>query len=591
MSSSASAGLVPGPSIGPLTTPTKRAAFAASADAGPSRARPAGVSPAYSSRRHSLYGIEDRIVIDPGSRIWKVGFSGEPDPRSAFYALDMSDVGRTGANEAWDLDPPRMRGVNGSRSEGERLIGVRVLKKLRETFVKHLMTDSKARKVIVIENTFLPIGVKEHIARALFDNLQVPSVSFTPSSLLSLAACGRITGLVVDVGWLESTVTPVFHSRPLYNLARSTPIAGRRSHKHLRVLLQHHANYIPAPSSLSHPLDRPRTQGIPSDLLTDELVQKILTEGCFVGDPHVPGQADELMEVDQTQEEGEAQESARIAQEWKDRYGDSSSAKDMRFSIPFGGSGLGPATIIVPGWIRERAAEILFADDDSEEPSIPRLILDCILKLPIDLRPTLISSMLIVGGTASLPGFIPRLRISLLQHLLPPPSNASSEQPKSPLNTIQSRKEETTMWRKKGHEPYKEIYGLASKVAIINDPAPLDGEGGNKGGKAPRWTPGLMSWVGGSLAGALKTSSAELTRETYDTNVSLSINRGENYKEELEISEIDLSTSVGVNIDDLKVGQAVRYQIDEDDDFRIVRKRGWKDSAGLSDWSRSSIKT
>ena len=31
--------------------------------------------------QHSLYGTEDRIIIDPGSRVWKVGFSGEGKPR------------------------------------------------------------------------------------------------------------------------------------------------------------------------------------------------------------------------------------------------------------------------------------------------------------------------------------------------------------------------------------------------------------------------------------------------------------------------------------------------------------------------------
>lgn len=44
-------------------------------------------SPHYTTtRRHSLYGTEDRVVIDPGSRIWKVGFSGEGKPRDVFYA-------------------------------------------------------------------------------------------------------------------------------------------------------------------------------------------------------------------------------------------------------------------------------------------------------------------------------------------------------------------------------------------------------------------------------------------------------------------------------------------------------------------------
>lgn len=44
-------------------------------------------SPHYTTtRRHSLYGTEDRIILDPGSRIWKVGFSGEGKPRDVFYA-------------------------------------------------------------------------------------------------------------------------------------------------------------------------------------------------------------------------------------------------------------------------------------------------------------------------------------------------------------------------------------------------------------------------------------------------------------------------------------------------------------------------
>jgi actin-related protein 10 len=35
------------------------------------------------------------------------------------------------------------------------------------------MTDPKSRKVIVIENPLLPTRIKEMIARALFEDLQV----------------------------------------------------------------------------------------------------------------------------------------------------------------------------------------------------------------------------------------------------------------------------------------------------------------------------------------------------------------------------------------------------------------------------------
>ena len=92
--------------------------------------------------------------------------------------------------------------------------------------LRYLMVDPKSRKVIIIESPLLPMLVKDRMARALFDNLmvettlkadlitthhvmQVPSISFTPGSLLALASCGRSSGLVVDCGWLETTITPV----------------------------------------------------------------------------------------------------------------------------------------------------------------------------------------------------------------------------------------------------------------------------------------------------------------------------------------------------------------------------------------------
>ena len=95
----------------------------------------------------------------------------------------------------------------------------------------------------------------------------------------------------------------------------------------------------------------------------------------------------------------------------------------------------------------------------------------------------MISTILVVGGTASLPNYIPRLRDTILDAL------QSKSATQGTLSLAQ--------WKKRNEEPYRELYGLSNKLAIINDPKPVDG----RGGTAPRWTPGLMSWVGGSLAG------------------------------------------------------------------------------------------
>jgi actin-related protein 10 len=78
-------------------------------------------SPHYqTSRRHSLYGTEDRIVIDPGSRVWKVGFSGEGRPRDVFFVHPLWSLQRS-------PDPIQ-------RDEDERVLAARVQAHLRAVF-------------------------------------------------------------------------------------------------------------------------------------------------------------------------------------------------------------------------------------------------------------------------------------------------------------------------------------------------------------------------------------------------------------------------------------------------------------------------
>lgn len=67
-------------------------------------------------------------LCSPGSRIWKVGFSGEPSPRSVFWAIEDG--------EAWDLDLQATTGARGNREEGRRIVEGNILKKSRETFIR-----------------------------------------------------------------------------------------------------------------------------------------------------------------------------------------------------------------------------------------------------------------------------------------------------------------------------------------------------------------------------------------------------------------------------------------------------------------------
>ncbi|KAJ7455301.1 actin-domain-containing protein [Mycena galericulata] len=508
-------------------------------------------SPHYgTTRRHSLYGVEDRVIIDAGSRIWKVGFSGEGRPRDAFYA--------GGPDEAplWNLT----RAVDAAeKAEQERILEVKLETCLRSVFHDSLLTDPKARKVILVEHPLLPLYIKDMMARILFDNLQVPSVSFASSHLLSLFAVGRITGLVVDCGHLESVALPIFAARPLFPHLRTTPLAGARLTSHLRALLLLFGTYLPPPTSLSAAANIPaanRSMRVPQEVLTDAVVEEIKARCCFVGDglgpsnndtrDVTPGEEGSEMEIppsDSTQSESDFSLAGRESNFSSHRassefsiisnprvpaahnhpgeghlqalatlYKRHSTATELQMRVVPPSSqqtGTGRGTLIIPGWVRERTAEVLFEGGDVDESSVAEVILDSLLKVPVDLRKTLASSILVVGGTSMLPGFIPRLQHELLRAVAPPQTP-----PRQPSRTDRPDRPPLPQY-----DPYASLRPLLPYFAILNNPSPpaaTTARAVANAGKAPAFTPATMAWVGGSLAGSLKTGGVEVNREQWD---------------------------------------------------------------------------
>ena len=91
-------------------------------------------SPHYqTTRRHSLYGTEDRIVIDPGSRIWKVGFSGEGRPRDVFFGDGEDGLALWGLTRATNqLD----------REEEDMVLQAKLQDRLRSVFHEYATVNT-----------------------------------------------------------------------------------------------------------------------------------------------------------------------------------------------------------------------------------------------------------------------------------------------------------------------------------------------------------------------------------------------------------------------------------------------------------------
>ncbi|KAG8194281.1 hypothetical protein JTE90_004513 [Oedothorax gibbosus] len=64
----------------------------------------------------------------------------------------------------------------------------------------------------------------------------------------------------------------------------------------------------------------------------------------------------------------------------------------------------GQKILKIPGTLREWAAELLF-EQDADNKSIATILLDSLLRCPIDTRKELANNVIIMGGTSMLPGF------------------------------------------------------------------------------------------------------------------------------------------------------------------------------------------
>jgi actin-related protein 10 len=108
--------------------------------------------------------------------------------------------------------------------------------------------------------------------------------------------------------------------------------------------------------------------------------------------------------------------------------------------------------------------------------------------MPVDLRRLMASSIVVAGGTAMLPGFIPRLHAELLKAMeVPPPTRP----PTRGRHAVPS------------YDRYAALRPLMPHFSILNNPSPPAPEhsGVAQAGRTPAFSPASLAWVGGSLAG------------------------------------------------------------------------------------------
>ncbi|KAJ1724935.1 hypothetical protein LPJ53_000861 [Coemansia erecta] len=319
---------------------------------------------------------EEKVVLDIGSCTLRAGFSTDARP---LY---------TGSSTL----PP----ITSLSDAHLRLL---LTDQLRSVYRKHLLLDAKTRKVAVVEGAMMPARVRELVAHVLLENMRVPVVTFYPAAVAALMTCGRTAGLVVDCGFRQAAVVPVYDCREMTPYSGATAVAGEMLVENVRRLVLRFGSFAPFEGQGSSvPVD----EAMLDDSVVEFVARKMLYASPVAMPESLGSGARELGVGVVDAELAEWFESSRTAQH-----------RSTRLTIDTASRGRG--TLTFPSWIRERAAEVLLSGDGPQDlRGVVDVLVQTLARCPVDTRRALVQGILVVGGPADMPG----LRLRLLHDVV-----------------------------------------------------------------------------------------------------------------------------------------------------------------------------
>uniref|UniRef100_A0A8C4DAT1 Actin related protein 10 n=1 Tax=Dicentrarchus labrax TaxID=13489 RepID=A0A8C4DAT1_DICLA len=307
-------------------------------------------------------GEKTAIVVDLGAAYTKCGFAGETGPRF----IIPSEIRKPGQQQA-------VKVVQYNINTEELYV---ILKEfIHILYFRHLLVNPRDRRVVIIESILCPSHFRETLTKVFFKQFEVPSVLFAPSHLMAIMTLGINSALVMDCGYTETLVLPV---------SFSCYLGVFDSLKKWMYLLSFGELKLDGLLVEQCTVDTDTTTGQSLGCMLIGYVLLPAVRTCFVSDL----QRGLKIQEAKFNLDGTAERPAP--------------PPDVDYPLD------GEKILHVKGSIRDSVMEILF-EQDNEEKSVASLILDALVKCPIDARKVLSENLVVIGGTAMLPGFLHRL--------------------------------------------------------------------------------------------------------------------------------------------------------------------------------------
>ena len=93
------------------------------------------------------------------------------------------------------------------------------------------MISPKDVRIVILESPLIPSKFRNTLAKVLFRHFEVGSLMILPTHLVTICTLGMDTALVLDVGYEEATLIPIYESVPILKAWQALPLAARAVHE------------------------------------------------------------------------------------------------------------------------------------------------------------------------------------------------------------------------------------------------------------------------------------------------------------------------------------------------------------------------
>ncbi|KAK4493922.1 hypothetical protein PRZ48_015108 [Zasmidium cellare] len=275
-----------------------------------------------------------------------------------------------------------------------------------------LKCDPHETNLILTEAPNAPVALQRNADEMVFEEFEFQSLFRTISPALNAYATSPFENatqpsygvpleclLVVDAGHSHTTVTPLYHGKPLHSACRRLEIGGKTLTNHLKAML-------------SRTMDMHREDWICQEIKEDVcyIVEDSTSfttslEKVWKGGQRDPREIDASIVVDYVLPDYEL-----LKRGFARPHDPSKSAKMRRLGIG------GASEMVLPvGNERFTVPEIIFTPSDlgMQQEGITGTVMQSLNALPKGLWQPFLANIEVVGGTSKLPGFVTRLEAEL----------------------------------------------------------------------------------------------------------------------------------------------------------------------------------